>query len=424
MKRFILSVLCVSVFFIGIGSIFEKTSAKFTSDGKALEIINKARTAIGGGQNLSSVQSMTIVGTTTHFFDNDGIQNTKQGSIEINMKFPGQFSKIVKIGNPGNLTDADTEFHKEIDVIVKENDGGDINFTSQDGSKKDVFILRKGDGDNVQWRTDSDGKVKIDGDKIIITNDDGTTEEIKIKGKHKILLKKDADGNIVKEEIDGLDGDNTFVFKTDDGNVITEDIENINGKKVIIMKDGDGKVLTENIVGPHKMKFRSPHKGQQNEMLRTTMALLMKAPEGMDISYKFAGEGNVDGNPSNIIDVTANGSTFKLFIDASTNLPQMISYNSHQKNFFFKKGEMKDMPKEELIRMKKKMAEPVEKQVRFSDFRTVSGLLLPHRWTESINGKQSQNIDITSYELNPANIEDKFGNGKVFVRKMKKKNEN
>ena len=48
MKRFIFSILCVSVFFIGVGSLVERTGAKFKSDEKALALIDKARQAIGG----------------------------------------------------------------------------------------------------------------------------------------------------------------------------------------------------------------------------------------------------------------------------------------------------------------------------------------------------------------------------------------
>ena len=48
MKSFIVSVLCVSVFFIGLGSLVDKVGATFKSDEKALELVRKARQAIGG----------------------------------------------------------------------------------------------------------------------------------------------------------------------------------------------------------------------------------------------------------------------------------------------------------------------------------------------------------------------------------------
>ena len=46
MKRFIISVFCVSVFFVGLGAIVEKTGAAFKSDEKALDLVRNAREAI------------------------------------------------------------------------------------------------------------------------------------------------------------------------------------------------------------------------------------------------------------------------------------------------------------------------------------------------------------------------------------------
>jgi hypothetical protein len=375
MKKFILTVLFVSVFFIGVGSIVEKTSAKFTSDAKALEIIKQTRIAIGGEANLKDVQRMTIVGSSTNFFEKEGIQKIEQGSLEINMKLPNQFSKTVKIGNPENAADG-TEVRKEVNV----------------------FVMKKGDSDNVEWKSDNNENVTVEGDKIIIKKDDGTTEEIKIDSKNKIRIYKDSDGK-----------------------VLTEDIENTNGKKVIIIKDTDGRVVTEDIVGPKMIEFSNDVGVRDNEMLRTTIALLMTAPKGSDVAYEFVGTGDVDGNPSNIIHVISGDSSFKLYLNATTNLPQMVSYYGNPENpKVFHIDKLENLTKEQMIEMKKNMVEQTVHNLKFSDFRSVGNLLLPYRWTESANNKQIQNIDITSYEINPANIVDKFGNQNVFVRKMKK----
>ena len=89
------------------------------------------------------------------------------------------------------------------------------------------------------------------------------------------------------------------------------------------------------------------------EMLRTTLGLLITAPEGIDVSYKYEGEGTVDGYPANIIFVEAPGTSFKLFLDASTNLPRMISYTGHSA-VFFKKSNNEEISKEEDDRDEKK----------------------------------------------------------------------
>ena len=99
MKRFILSILGVTVFFLGIGSLVERTGAKFKSDEKALALIAKARQAIGGDAAISNIQSMRVVGRTTRVFNADGTQKTSEGETEIAMQFPDKFMKMVKIGD-------------------------------------------------------------------------------------------------------------------------------------------------------------------------------------------------------------------------------------------------------------------------------------------------------------------------------------
>ena len=117
MKRFIVSVLCTSVFFIGLGSLIEKTSAKFKSDEKALALIAQARQAIGGDANIKNVRSMTIIGNSTHIFEMEGVQRNEQGGLEINFELPGKFNRMVRIGNPTGA-EGSSEFHKEVDVLI------------------------------------------------------------------------------------------------------------------------------------------------------------------------------------------------------------------------------------------------------------------------------------------------------------------
>jgi len=376
MKRFFVSVMCASVFFLGLGGLFDITSARFKSDEKALELISRARTAIGGDSAIGDVQSMTIVGATTNFFEKDGVPTTELGGVEINFQMPGLYSKSVKIGEPG----ADAAFvDKKVDVVVvtKEGDKSEAVAAGPAGDKN-VFVIRKGEGD-VQWKTDENSDLKVEGNRMILKKDDGTVVELPKDGVHKVIVSEEANS-----------GD--AVWNTDDG------------KRIVIEKTGS------------EFAPRAPHSGG-NEMLRMTMALLMTAPEGSDVSYKFVGEGDVDGYPANIIAVESNGGSFKLFLDASTSLPRMITYTGHSA-VFFRKSDTDPMSKDQLIKLTESAAAPAEHQIRFSDYRSVGGLLLPYRWSESVNGKQTLITDVSTYEVNPANIADKFGKQKIFVRRV------
>lgn len=376
MKRFVVSILFASVFFMGIGSIVESVGAKFKSDQKALEIIARARTAIGGDDNIRDVRSMTIIGSTTNFYDKNGVPTTELGGTEINFELPGKFSKMVKIGDPNAAGDADVR--KEVNVVVvgKRPDGADMT-APHPGDGNEIVIVRKG-GDDVEWTSEDKAEFRSEGGKLILKKEDGSVVELPEGAKHKVRVHKGS-------------GD-AAVWNTEDG------------KKIIVETDSTD--------------FAHGHRSSGGEMLRTLTALLMTAPDTLDVSYKFAGEGDVDGYPCDIVEVTSAGESFKVFVDSSSSLPRMISYTAPHAVFVTKVDEG-SMSKEMLIEMKRDMAKPVETQVRFSDFRSIGGLVLPHRWTQTVGGKQSQIFDVTSYEINPANIADKFGDQKVFIRKMK-----
>lgn len=366
MKKFIISVLCVSVFFIGLGGLVESTSARFKSDARALELVRLARVAIGGDSNINNVRSMTITGTAARTFKNANEEQIKGGNVEINLEFPGKFSKMVRIGNPGE----DVDIQKQVDVVVVRKGSESAEFSKVDDGKK-VTIVTDGDGkvltENIQ---PADGKRKI-----IVRTKDGQTETITTEGEKPGVW-----------------------TTTDDKNFKVE-------KDIKIVRAGE------------------TGEARHNEMLRTTLALLLTAPEGTEISYTFAGESTVDGTTCNVVEANANGSTFKLFLDKASNLPKMISYMAAPMKMFRMEKPASDNPSNEkevrVFVRKMDASEQVEHQLKLSDFRSVGGLLLPHKWTESVGGETNETIDISGYEINPANIADKFKNEKVFIRTQK-----
>ena len=372
MRKFIISVLCTAVFFVGLGSLVEKTGAKFKSDEKALALIAAARQAIGGDANIKNVRSMTIVGGSTHTFEFDGATRSEQGSVEINFEFPNNFGRMTRIGNP-NGAEGVTEFHKNIDVIVTRKDGAPADLKDLGDGKREVFVFRKDDG------TSEVEDVKVDGNRrIIVKKDDGTVQELKPGDKNVVLMERKP-GDVA-------------ALRTEDGKTATFEKERI--------------------------AFTAT---RQNDMFRTTFALLLTAPEGTDASYLYAGEGTVDGDSCDIIEVQSGGSSFKLYLDKSSHLPRMLSYMGMPMIKAVKlERQPGDAPKD-VVTFARKLDkhESVEHQVKFSDFRYVGGLQLPHRWTQTVAGNPSETIEISGYEINPANISEKFKNQKVFVRTKK-----
>ena len=360
MKRFIISTLAVSVFCIGLGAIVDQAGATLKSDEKALALIKQARLAIGGEESIAAVRSMIIKGATTHTMKLNGTARTEQGETEIAMQLPDKLSKMVRIGRP-DVGEGEKLMNKEHDLILMrgERAGGEA------GAKK--VVIRKTEG--------SDAEV----DRIIAEGKDGefTTEDGK-----KILVRK-VDGPHAEE-------------------------------MVIRQGRGEGGAVH----GNHR----------QNDLLRTTLSLLLTAPEGMDVSYTYAGEGDVDGTACNIVNAEFAGSTVKLYLSKASSFPVMISFQGHEMpRVMAFKTKSDDAPagaSGDRVFFEHKMEAPktTEMQIRFSDYRGVGGVQLPYKWTTTVAGQTTSVLDVTSYEINPANIAEKFQNQRTFVRTKKESN--
>ena len=377
MKRFISSVLCVSIFFIGLDSLIEKAGAKFKSDERALALIQAARAAIGGDNSIAGVQSLRIVGQTTQTFKVDGIDRTEQGETEIALQLPDKMMKMIKLGKPDANGPGEQIVSKTVEVVVV-------------GDEKDQNGAGAGSG--------SGEGVK----KIVIHSGDGQVEEL-------------PGGDGVKE-VNTPDGKKIIVRKVESGDNATWKTEDGDGNRIFINKEA--------IEADHAAM-------RQNELLRTTLALLLTAPQGMDVNYTYGGESDVDGTACNLVVADFGGSSIKLFLNRDSNLPVMMAYTGEQmpKMIRFKRRESPtaEVPKSAdesraIVTFKRNESGPGDTsdfQVRFSDYRSVNGLQFPYRWTTSVNGSVEETLDVTNYEVNPPNIAEKFQNQKVMVRTKK-----
>lgn len=395
MKRFIISILFVTVFCVGLGALVDKAGAKFRSDEKALALIQKARVAIGGEAAINGVQSMTIVGKTTRNFKINGTDRAEQGDTEIAMMLPDKLMKMVKIGDDNGTGEGMKMIDKQVNVVVAGADKGTMDVTVEAGDN------------NVE-------PVK----KIVIKKADGTVQEYTGAEADKIIAEDAASGK----------GTKTIVIKKADGTTKTytgaeaDKVVAQDGGSANIWKSKDGKTINidrENVVGDQHASMR------HNEMLRLTLSLLITAPQGMDVSYTFGGESSVDGTACNIVNAEFAGATFKLYLSQSSNLPVMMTYTGMKMPvmiFRTKDDKAGEQPKDNVMFIRKTdgpKPETAEFNVKFSDYRAVNGIQLPFKWTQTIGGAADETFDVTSYDINPANIADKFNHQKVMVRTAK-----
>lgn len=372
--------------FVGIGNIAEKVAADFKSDEKALAIIKNARIAIGGDAAIGEVKSMVIKGQTSKTLNIDGVERIEQGETEIAFENPGRLMKMVKLGNAEAGGEGKMLIERKVDVVV---------VGKNDGPAKTMIFEGK------------DGEFVVeDGSKVIARKVEGTPGEAKI-----FIRKK---------------GENADFVVKGDGEV--KEVATADGKQFTIVRKGEGpewttagdnKIVMERTAG---VAVRDGHQ-RDNELLRTMLGLLLTAPEGMDVAYTFAGETDVDGTAANAVDASFGGSSVKLFFDRSTNLPLGMSFVGNTAPIIVKMkregaepvGEKRDLVLARTVRDD----EGVATFVRFADYRSTNGVQLPYRWTTSLAGKQSEVFEVASYDVNPANISERFKAEGVMIRVAK-----
>jgi hypothetical protein len=284
---------------------------------------------------------------------------------------PDKLMKTIKIGH-GDQAGGEKTVEKQFDVVVMGN------------AKDHQKVIVHGEGNGTGKGSGEGADVRV-----VIKKDDGTVQELTGADAHKIMVRKTDSDDKVWTDKDGK------TLKVDD--------------KHVFMKGA----------GDHHGAMR------QNELLRLTLGLLLTAPQGMDVNYTFAGEGIVDGTACNIIVAEFGGSSFRIYLGQTSNLPVMMSYTGVKMPVMMTFTKKTDAPadgaKDTMIFRTAggPAPEKAEFNVKFSDYRSVGGVQLPYKWTQTIGGNADETFDVTSYEINPANIAERFQNQKVMVRTTK-----
>lgn len=396
MKRFVVSTMVASLAFIGAGAVVDKVIGGSKSDEKALEIIAKARTAIGGDSAIGSVKSFVIKGQTSKTVNINGAERIEQGETEIAFESPNRLMKMIKIGD-GDALAGDPITERKVDVVVV---GGP-------GEGLDKVVLDGKDGEF----TSEDGK------KIIVRKIEGAPAGE--AGETKVFVRKKADGG----EWTAKDGEDVKEITTADGKQFTLVTKGGDGNATFVTEGDNKMILRDKVVRDHGAP-------RDNELFRTTLSLLLTAPEGMDVAYTYAGSTNLEGTNAETVVASFGGSSVKLFFDASSYLPLGMSYVAHPQPIMIKMRKADDgaEPKatKDVVTFERKADGAwtnagAEHIVRFADYRSVNGVMLPYKWTTTVAGKQSDVFDVASYDLNPTNISERFkGEGhKVMVRTRK-----
>ncbi len=368
MKRFIFSAICVAVFFVGIGAIAGGVSANFGSDAKALEIVNRARIAIGGDSAIAGIQNLIIKGSTTINMETpDGTTRTERGESQLAMQMPDKLIRSISLsreggdGPGGNAVFARTFDVKIVGsgeiatVAAGEPAEGDAAFRSENGK---TFVIRRVEGKPARLNQTIEVEPAVPGEtvrkgRVILENIKGPETNASPQNEMLRMML-----GLFLTPPKGIDVNYTFIGED------TVDSVPVN----IVNAQAGGSSM--------KLYF--------SKLSSLPVMITYTGPE-LPRVFAIAVKGEPNG-------VEASGDKEIRIVRRTANSEDFVGPEPKQ----------------------------VETTVKFSDHRYTDGLQLPYKWTTLKDGKVQSVFDVASYEKNVTNFDDQFPGAKVRIQRADK----
>ena len=175
-------------------------------------------------------------------------------------------------------------------------------------------------------------------------------------------------------------------------------------------------------------------KRSQTDLARLFLGLTGGTQPGFAATYAYGGQAESPDGKAHIIDVTGpDDFNCRLFVDAETHLPLMLSYMEPEARMVMRtvgreggsgrapnaasgghnppQGLTQEQRDEITKQMREAEATPpklVEYRLFFSDYRKVDGVSLPFRIARGLGSKTTEEWDVTGYKVNPTFKADRF----------------
>jgi hypothetical protein len=151
------------------------------------------------------------------------------------------------------------------------------------------------------------------------------------------------------------------------------------------------------------------------EFARLMLGWLLMTPASFPVEFSYAGEAEAPDGKADVLEVKGpNNFALRFFLDQKTHRPLMLAY-SGKKPRVVTRTMSHSAPNEAELDKQLKDAEAeaakqpdVEYQIRFSDYREVNGVALPHRLSKAIDNEVNEEWELTKFKLNPALKPEKF----------------
>lgn len=159
---------------------------------------------------------------------------------------------------------------------------------------------------------------------------------------------------------------------------------------------GDSAAFTE----ADRERFRRLQQDRlRSELDRYLLVWLMRS----DTPAAYAGRAEAEDGSAEVLEFGRSGqSPVRLFLDRRTHLPLMLTYEDVRPRIRVRRNREGPPDPEELKRLMAEQPQRATFELRFEDFRAVDGVQLPHRITQSIDGKPTEEWTVDRYQVNPA----------------------
>ncbi|MGC4084255.1 MAG: hypothetical protein QM736_19635 [Vicinamibacterales bacterium] len=144
------------------------------------------------------------------------------------------------------------------------------------------------------------------------------------------------------------------------------------------------------------------------DLARLVVALLLRAPESQPLDFSDGGQAESPDGTADVVDVKGrDGNAFaaKLFLDASSHRPLMLSYRGVAPRMVIQTQRLQRGATPPDARQDPPPSLPsgdvVDIDLFLDDYRPVNGLLLPHHITRSVGGDVTEEWTFTAMQINP-----------------------
>jgi hypothetical protein len=151
-------------------------------------------------------------------------------------------------------------------------------------------------------------------------------------------------------------------------------------------------------------------RNQRADMTRFALAFLLTSPPSMPLEYTYGGEAEAEDGKADVVDAKGPGSfTARLFFDKKTHRPLMLSYRGAAPRMLVQ-TQRGGAPPPAAGAAPDQMPPPqiVDIQLFLDDYKSVDGIMLPHHFSRSVDGKPTEEMMFKTIKLNPAFKADAF----------------